>query len=480
MRKKILFIFIIVFIVGIILIALYISQTKKNSEGLMSFSCPDCNVILISIDTLGAKHLGLYGGIRNTSPFLDTIAAERGIVFENAIAQASWTLPSHTAMLTGQYPADLGMWTPNDALPTEAKTIAEALQENGYQTQAFSNGSFIQPEWGFDQGFDSFSGHLTPEYWDDVPNIFEQSRDWLSTTGGTPFFLFIHSFHVHDPYTPSQEAMEALGEKGIKDVHISEIVEANTKKGGPTKEDADTFRAAYHGEIRELDDALRAFFQELENSDLLENTIVILTADHGEEFGEHGTVGFHVSLYDETIRVPLIYFLPNTKAKRIAEVVEIRSIPGTIVDLLELPSRKPLFQDTSLLPLMHGESKGGRIALSTTGQKRDAVMNIIEDAYQNLGEFGKTVFPEPREEEWENPFASSARSAKWHLIRNMDDSTELYDVSADPEEQIDLSSSWQDLDAEDRKEIFKLFQILDINPKIPCRPYCPPDDLLLL
>ena len=211
MRKKILFIFIIVFIVGIILIALYISQTKKNSEGLMSFSCPDCNVILISIDTLGAKHLGLYGGIRNTSPFLDTIAAERGIVFENAIAQASWTLPSHTAMLTGQYPADLGMWTPNDALPTEAKTIAEALQENGYQTQAFSNGSFIQPEWGFDQGFDSFSGNLAFKYWNDASQIFDEASEWLRASQNERFFLFIHSYHAHSPFTPTLESLKSLG-----------------------------------------------------------------------------------------------------------------------------------------------------------------------------------------------------------------------------------------------------------------------------
>jgi len=433
--------------------------------------CSNCNVILISIDTLGAKHLGLYGYDVPVSPFLDEISKERGIVFDNAISQAPWTLPSHAAMLTSRYPAELNIWTPIDALAKEVKTIAEVLKENGLITQAFSYGAFVQPEWGFDQGFDGFSGSLSQNDWDDVPLIFENSIEWIQENHREQFFLFIHSFHVHDPYTPSPEAVEKISATKISEVYINDIVKANVSPSGPSEEISAEFRKAYDGEIRELDEALRYFFQELDLLGLTDNTVVIFTADHGEEFGEHGTSGFHIALYNETIHVPLIMFIPGTQAQRVRTVSEIRALPPTIIDILNL-NQEPFFQVESLLVGVMEEDLE-KVALTTTAQKRGEVFSIIEDAYANIEQFGKTIFPKPREKEWEGLYSSSARSYRWHIILNFDGTFELYDLLSDYSEQNNLFPLWAELPSEDRREALIVLRALSADIPIPCGIYCP-------
>lgn len=468
---KLIIIFTGVFFIGL---TVFILKKPYLVSPLASPECKKCNVILVSVDTLGAKHLGLYGYDRETSPFLDEFSKERGVVFDNAIAQAPWTLPSHAAMLTSQYPAELGVWTATDALPAETKTIAEVLKEQGFTTQAFSNGAFVQPEWGFDQGFDGFSGSLSVKDWDDVPNIFRDAIKWVTDNDREPFFLFIRSFHVHDPYTPSEDALLALGETETSEVHINDIVKANTRAEGPTKEDAVRFSDLYDGEIRELDEALSEFFQGLDRLGLLENTMVIITADHGEEFGEHGTAGFHVALYEETIHVPLIFFIPNAQARRVAEVVEIRTLPPTIVDVLGL-EQEPYYEAESAFSHLTEEKQEG-VAITTSALERDTIFRIIENAYANIEQFGKTIFPKPRVEEWENSFSSSARSARWHLIRNFNGTFELYDVMADPGEQNNLFPSWTELPSEDRREALVVLRALGSDVPIPCGIYCPSDN----
>ena len=118
-----------------------------SSRGYMTSSlCKNCNVILISIDTLAASHTSPYDSTLDTMPFLRRLAERQGVVFEHAYSQAPWTLPSHTAMLTGQYPWNLGVWEFLDAVPKHADTLAEKLQRAGYRTALFSNGSFVQPQ----------------------------------------------------------------------------------------------------------------------------------------------------------------------------------------------------------------------------------------------------------------------------------------------------------------------------------------------
>lgn len=423
--------------------------------------CQGCNVILISIDTLGAKHLGLYGYDNSTSPFLDRYSRERGIVFENAIAQAPWTLPSHAAMLTSLYPQDLGLWTPFDALSPDAKTIAEVLRDYEFTTQAFSYGPFVQPEWGLDQGFDGFSGSFAIKDWDDVPKIFDESTEWLQEhSRNTPFFLFIRSFHVHGPYTPSKEIMQELGGEEVSEVHIGDVVTANTRKEGIQSEEVLWFRSAYDGEIRELDKRLEKFFQELDILGILDNTVVIFTADHGEEFGEHGIVGSHLALYNETIHVPLIFFLPDSEGTFVKDVVEIRSLPPSILDIIGLEPESS-FRAESIFSNSSGNLEK-IVARSVQALEREEVFNTIEDLHALLDEFGKTIFSNPREEEWNDPVLYSARSERWHIIYDKDGDVELYDLEADREEQHNLYLEWDTLFPSDQDDVRALFKDLGI------------------
>ena len=447
---------------NIFLVSFSLSLSKNT------FTCPDCNVILISIDTVGAKHLSLYGYDRPTSPFLDKISAKRGIVFENAIAQSNWTIPSHVAMLTGQYPQKFGMWDATDALPEYALTIAEILQEKGYQTKAFSNGLYIQPEWGFDQGFDSFSGNLAFKYWNDASQIFDEASEWLRANQNERFFLFIHSYHAHSPFTPTLESLKSLGTTETEASHILQLTQAAPGEIASQKEDSEAFSSAYDGEILELDGKLKTFFQKIDSLNLSKKTVIILTSDHGEEFGKHGTFA-HSTLYNEVINVPLIFFLPNSSPQRIPDIAETRSIPETILSILKI-KHNSFISNTSLTNLMLGANEN-RIALSITSMS--PVRNLRErfifppwkKKYINerFTKADTISFPEPRTGEKTGPHSSSARSQKWHLIKNMDDTLELYNLISDPEEQENMFSYWANLSVQDREGITPLFQALNIT-----------------
>lgn len=410
------------------------------------YACRDCNVILISIDTFGAKHSTVYDPNKDTTPFLKELADTRGILFEDAYAQAPWTLPSHASLLTGRYPWDVNVWLSGNALPQSATTIAEMLHDDGYRTMAFSDGAFVQPEWHFDQGFDGFSGSLLGEGWNDLPKQFDDASAWIAVhaTTSKPFFLFLRPFEVHDPY----------GVPGMtQPVALRDIVLANTKPGGATKEDAARFEKAYEADLRTTDNALRVFFGMLDTTGLSQNTIVIITADHGEEFGEHGTVGFHtVTTYDEVIHVPLMIVVPGAKAQRVSESVEIRSIPATILDIVGI--RQPEGIATSLLPLVRGTEHVDRVVLSKTALERDQALAGIEQGYASLVKIHDGLIS--LLEATTTYTGSSTKSVirgSWHVIQKPDGTTEVYDLESDPGETNNLFQALPTLPVSKRVEV---------------------------
>ncbi len=401
-------------------------------------SCSHCNVILISIDTFGAKHSTVYDSTKNTTPFLKELADTRAIVFEHAYSQAPWTLPSHTSMLTGRYPWDLNMWLAYDALPRSVDTLAELLETQGYQTAAFSDGAFVQPQWQFDQGFNEFRGSALEKDWNDLPQLLTSASAW-STQTHTPFFLFVRPFEIHDPYGT--------------EITISDIVTANLKPGGPSAADALRFQTAYEEELRTTDSALRDFFRALDDSPLRENTVVIITSDHGEEFGEHGTAGYHsVTTYTEAIHVPLLIVLPESRSRRIPESVEVRSIPATILDILGLPSPEGIAE--SLLPLVRGTEVSDREVLSATSQVRSPSLEHIEKGYAAIpeiaaGKIQTSESPSP----YRGPRTVSAILGRWHVIQTATGNEEEYDVYTDPNESDNVSDRVSSLPARDQAVI---------------------------
>lgn len=443
-------------LIAVILVSVAVAGAALVSP-TPSALCTDCDVIYISIDTLGYKHTSLYDPSLATTPFLKQLADERGVVFEHAYTQSSWTLPSHVSLLTGEQPWDMGVWLVPDKVPERAYSIAEAFKDAGRQTAAFSNGGFVQPEWGYDQGFELFEGSMEEREWNDLPSLFTKGLSWIKdeTDPERDFFLFLRPFHVHDPHG----TYGMPGTLGIED-----IVEVNTKEGGPTPEDARALEERYRVGVREADEALRELWEGLEREGRADSTILVITADHGEEFGEHGVAGFHATaLYNESIQVPLVFIVPGVEARRIEASVGIGDVPKTILGLVGLRSGE--LGGQSLLSYIEGTEIKDRIVLSATAQGRDHVFATVVESYRGLPSFAKEHPPEERRIRFQGPYASSAIQGRWHLIRNMDGGMEVYDMENDPPEQENLWETRDTLPYEDRATITELtFALQTIRP----------------
>lgn len=304
-------------------------------------------VILISIDTLRADHLGCYGYARRVSPEIDRFRRD-AVLFEQAIAQAPSTLPSHASMLSSRWPEHHGAsFMRKTALPEAVTTLTEALVEEGYRAAAFTGGGQMAPEWGLAQGFELYQVVRGDA---EAGETARRAEAWLeshlSESPRTPFFLFFHTYHVHHPYTPRPEDLAALAPDYAGDLPpvISRDLIVALHDGERRLEpgDLEYVVAAYDAEIRSMDAALGDFFDALRRLGLYDRSMIIVTSDHGEEFGERGYVGWHShTLFDELLRIPLILKLPGSRHAGLSLAQQVRSIdlPPTILSLLGRPAR---------------------------------------------------------------------------------------------------------------------------------------------
>ena len=288
------------------------------------------DLILISVDTLRPDHLGAYGYPRKTSPHLDALARD-SVRFDTAIAQAPSTLPSHASMLTSLPPSRHGaLFSRRQALREGATTVAEVLREAGYRTAAFVAKGQLAPVFRLDQGFELYaSSHGS------LRRKVGEAMDWLDAEQPEgPVFLFLHTYEVHHPYRPEPELMDPLdaGYEGDLPDHIE--VDLLRRINGDREpriaiDEADLQHVenAYDAGITHMDLGIRALVRELRERDRFENTAIVFTSDHGEEFGEHGRVGWHAhSLYDELLRVPLLLRLPGGRHGGERVEAQVRSI----------------------------------------------------------------------------------------------------------------------------------------------------------
>ncbi len=244
-------------------------------------------IVLVSIDTLRADHLGAYGYARPTSPFFDELA-QRGTLFERAIVQLPGTLPSHMSIFTGLYPAEHGVYPPDNVLAVNVPTLPEVLRAHGFRTAGFTEGGYVDGHYGFERGFDRFADD-TGEGSRAVEATLARGLDFLAgLQRDERFFLFLHTYVVHDPYdppppyerlfwedSPPAEAWEPTGPN---------LTAVNRGERTVTPATVRYFEALYDGSIRYFDDRLRAFFARLDELGLTDETTIVLTSDHGEEF----------------------------------------------------------------------------------------------------------------------------------------------------------------------------------------------------
>jgi arylsulfatase A-like enzyme len=320
------------------------------------------NVVLLILDTVRAANLSLYGYHRATSPHIDRWAAQ-GVVFDRAIASAPWTLPSHASMFTGYYNVTTrtGIDRPLDG---RFPTIAEVLRDNGYATAGFTaNLGYTTRTSGLARGFTRFedfpvtagmvlrsawlgravSDHLgwlpgmpawpVPKTADDITSSFQQ---WLAgRQKDRPFFAFLNYYDAHGPYRAPPEFRGKFGPPAE--------VEATSERPWSTAELATSINA-YDGSIAYVDDRLRRVFELLEKEGLRERTLVVLTSDHGEMFGEHGQTAHTSGLYMPALHIPLAMVFPGVvpAGVRVAPPVTMRDIPATILDLVGLSGESPI------------------------------------------------------------------------------------------------------------------------------------------
>jgi arylsulfatase A-like enzyme len=300
------------------------------------------NVILMSLDTLRAKSVSAYGSPRPTTPNLDQLVGDAGIVFDDADTTAPHTLWAHMSIFTGRYVRDLGDFRPLRPLSGAIATLPERLRASGWDTAAFTEDGFVMPDTGFRRGFASYHENTSPNLHEPLgqsAKTFHAAIDWLAERRDRPTFLFVHTYEVHFPYTPPPPYDEAF--------------EPASGRHGPNAREL----LRYEQETRYLDDEIRAFLEALDGLGLGTRTLLVVTSDHGEEFLEHGRTRHGSQVYDESIHVPLMMRWPAVvpAGRRIGTPVSLVDVAPTILDLVGAP---PLLgtNGESLVPLFTGGS----------------------------------------------------------------------------------------------------------------------------
>jgi arylsulfatase A-like enzyme len=400
------------------------------------------NVLLIVLDTVRAHNLSTYGYTRATSPNLDRLA-ESGMLFTRAYSTASWTFPSHASMFTGRFPSELSVgW--KEPLSRRYTTLAETLSEHGYITAGFvANTLYCGYQTGLSRGFIHYEDYpisigeifgssslgqaIAGAYWPrriiknyqvlginkKASEINESFLNWLSRRGQRPFFAFLNYMDAHAPYLPPDPFRAKFGPEKPRE-NMWQIA-----GGKLTPEGIQAELDAYDGAIAHLDYELGQLFGELERRGVLRNTLVIITADHGEEFAEHGVIGHGNSLYRLSLHVPLLIAFPGqVPLGKINESVSLRDLPATILDFLNL-EKVAKFPGESLRRYWQG-SDGVITAPAPVLSQLDFAPNLPEWYPVSKGNM------------------KSLMTDRYQYIKNGDGQEEIYDTENDPWEKRNL------------------------------------------
>lgn len=322
------------------------------------------NILLIGIDTMRRDACSIYGDDERTTPFVSELA-ESSTVFDRAWSQAPWTLPSFSSMLTGQYPSTIGATGYTEHLPGSALTAGEILRRYGYATQTVCGNPWIGADnSGFEQGMDSVW------YTYDAPadESVENAKEFISRSDRQSWFCFLHFQGPHSDYTPPLEYAEKFSDPEYNGEFKSEFLEQNSWKLGdvePSREDIEQIRNLYNAEVNFVDDSIRDLITWMEENGYLENTLVIYSADHGEEFYEHNRLGHGHGQYEEQVRAPLLVRGPGFPGNtRIDNTVSYLDILPTILayagiqipdDLTGVPLQESLNEDVESERIVFGD-----------------------------------------------------------------------------------------------------------------------------
>ncbi len=389
------------------------------------------NVILVVLDTVRADHASPYGYARDTTPALSELA-RRGVLFENALAQSDWTLPAFASIFTGRRPAQHGTFLPKDRLAETERTLAQHFSERGFATAAFSAGILEMPHFGLGRGFQTLEAFHRPGAMGSLDQTLPPALRWLEKRRGGPFFLLIHGGDAHYPYECPSQYLQRFSSGTVPRVDYMFLQAFNLSENADWRELSMDFvgrvqavkddpaavarlRAAYDGCLSYEDSRLPALYQALDRLGLWDDTIVAVTADHGEALGEHGGYGhYQRPLYQEVAHVPLILRhpgLPAAAGRRVTVPTEEIDLLPTLLDLEGWPV-PPGVQGRSLKPLLEGGFPPGQAPgwLAQAARRASGPKSLDLEAY---------------------------REGDWKIVRE-DGRWRLFDLAADPAEGRDL------------------------------------------
>jgi arylsulfatase A-like enzyme len=370
------------------------------------------NVLLISLDTLRADRVGSYGYHRPTTPFLDELAA-RGVRFSHAFVNTHCTAPSHATLFTSLYQEAHGVRLHVDPeegvkgkpasyrIDESHVTLAEILRDAGYLTIAVTEGGFLSRTFGLGQGFEQF--------YDGASNIDHGAIRLLRmlrrhADDPRPVFALLHTYEVHVPYTPPESYRARFGWADSPYEATAARIPVIRESGFPA-EDVRYLSDMYDAELRFTDDTLRDLFRDLEAMGFLDEALVVVVSDHGEEFLEHGELSHRDTLYEEILRVPLLILGSGVDGGRVDDrMASLVDVTPTILARLGLAA--PVRQD-------------GRDLLAPPAAEEDPAV---------FAQFGARRY--------------AVRTRRWKLIETLgpDSRVELYDLEADPEEKHDAAA----------------------------------------
>jgi arylsulfatase A-like enzyme len=448
----------------------WLKERRQTARPLPPAGSP--NVLLIVLDTVRADCLGAYGYPRPTTPALDRLA-KRAIRFEEARATAPWTLASHASMFTGRWPHELNVsW--QAPLRSDFPTLAEYLGSRGYATAGFvANTQYCSYDAGLDRGFTHFEDyvadikHLRPLRtallfklaWDGIAALGTRLSDdrystvlgWLMATDRKhaaqvnrefvtwlyyrqdkrPFFAFLNYYDAHSPYLPPNGAKSRFGPgpRTLTEFLVLTELWQSVDKLKLTQDFVNLVQDSYDNCLAFLDACLGQLFEALEDGRVLDNTVVIITADHGEELGDHTLFEHGESLYRPEVRVPLLVILPSRARTPfvVRRTVSLRDLPATIVDLAGLTDGSP-FPGRSLAALWRDPAAG-----ATSGDRdRDGAISELSAPSPVNPSQGRS--PAVR-----GPLVSLAQDDYVYIRNEGDGKEELFHERNDPRELVNLA-----------------------------------------
>jgi arylsulfatase A-like enzyme len=316
------------------------------------------NVVVVLVDTLRPDYLGCYGQPDGLTPFVDEVAS-RGTRFAHAYAASTWTEPSVASLFTSRWESQHGVVHLFSVLSDRERTLAEVLRDRGFATAGFLATRSIPAAGGFGQGFDVWEEAIDQAQVKGTgAQVNQRAFAWLDArppADRRPLLLYLHYMEPHFPYDPRPDRLDAVlaprhyteAERAAWDARVNTWL-GHSLEGMAHPDDMDVMRDQYLAEVASFDQALRELFDGLGTRGVLANAVVVIVADHGEEFHEHGVVGHGVDLFNETLHVPLLLLAPGRRAGVVDETVSLIDVAPTILDLVGAPA-EPSFEGHSLV-----------------------------------------------------------------------------------------------------------------------------------